>query len=99
MGKEGLLSISQGFNSFEETNLSFKIAQCIRMLMMILMLVCSLVTFFVLVRMYVLYLNAWNLAAAFITLIYVSSSAGRMVVESKMLDRMRTAEHHGEGTL
>lgn len=96
---KGLLTISPSFNAFGATNVNFKLAQCMRLLLMVLIFACSLITFFIFVRLYVLYLNAWVLATALVAILYVSSAAGRMVVEEKMLERMRSADSKDNETL
>lgn len=92
MAKDKLLGIKEDFNSFAETNINFKVTQCMRLFFMILLLLCFLVSLYILVKMAFFYVNCWAMVLSLVSVLYVGFSAGRMVVEEKMLEKRRTAE-------
>ena len=90
--KDKILGIENSYNTFAETNINFKLTQCIRLFFMILLFLLFLVMGYVFVKMTLFYVNCWAIIISLVCMLYLSFSAGRMVVEEKMLEKRRVAD-------
>ena len=67
------------------TNIPFKTAQTIRLLMCIALFVIWLIAGFIIVRQVFFYINFWALTFMMVSELWIGMAAGRSIVEAKML--------------
>jgi hypothetical protein len=84
------------YMTLDETSIKFKYAQTIRLGMLISVGILWLLQGFCLVRLAPFYISFWCLTFLFAALLRTSFSAGRKVVEVKMLEKLK-AKRKEEG--
>ena len=65
------------FNTISATNVHFKWAQSIRLIMYFILLILTFTMLYILARLSFFYINIWALALFLLALIVISVSAGR----------------------
>jgi len=86
---KAVFSVGPEYMTLDKTNFNFKCVQTTRLVMMILIFILWLLQGFTLVRVAPFYISFWTLTFLFLALLKTSISAGRKVVENKMLENLR----------
>jgi hypothetical protein len=76
-------------NKLRYTNCEFKCSQTIRLTMILGCILILAMLLYILGRLSVFYISVWQISFLIIALIFVSQSAGRQVVEGKLVQRKR----------
>ena len=71
------IKIPAEFNTISATNVHFKCAQTIRLIMYFILLILTFMMMYILARLSFFYINIWALALFLLALMVISVSAGR----------------------
>lgn len=86
--QDWLFGVSAELNTLAFTFYNFKVAQSIRLLALVILLLIWILTGFILVRISPFYLSFWATTFVFFSMLMTSLAAGRQVVEHKMLVKL-----------
>ena len=82
-----IVEVPDSMNKLRYSNCNFKWTQTTRLVMIIGVIGILAVMLYILGRLSIFYYSVWQLIFLIIALIFVAQSAGRQVVESKLLKR------------